>query len=97
MACYFLSESAQNDIISIRNYTIEKWGNTQADKYLSQLEKRLEWLAKQPALGQKRNEIKDGYVSFPEGRHIIFYRITERGMEVMGVIHQSEDIDTHLV
>jgi len=97
MACYLLSESAQNDVVSIRNYTRETWGKTQAEKYLSHLEQRLEWLAQNPFLGRRRDEIKKGYFSFPEGRHIIFYRATERGIEVMGVIHQSEDIDFTLV
>ncbi len=95
MAHYLLSESAQQDIISIRNYTMDTWGKAQARKYLTLLEQRLEWLADNPALGTKRNEVKEGYISFPEGRHIIFYRIAESGIEVMGVIHQSEDIDTH--
>jgi toxin ParE1/3/4 len=95
MAHYLLSESAQQDIISIRNYTMETWGKAQTGKYLNLLEQRLEWLANEPALGKKRNEVKEGYISFPEGRHIIFYRIAENGIEVMGVIHQSEDIDIH--
>jgi toxin ParE1/3/4 len=96
MASYLLSESAQRDIISIRNYTMDTWGQAQTSKYLTQLEQRLEWLANNPALGKQRNEVKEGYLSFPEGRHIIFYRIAAGGIEVMGVIHQSEDIDTHL-
>ncbi len=95
MAHYLLSESAQQDIISIRNYTMERWGKAQTDKYLSLLEQRLEWLANNSILGKQRDEIKEGYISFPEGRHIIFYRVTESGIEVMGVIHQSEDIDAH--
>jgi len=95
MGSYFLSESAQNDVISIRDYTIDTWGEAQTSKYLSQLEQRLEWLAENPALGKKRDEVKNGYISFSEGRHIIFYRIAERGIEVMGIIHQSEDIDVH--
>jgi toxin ParE1/3/4 len=96
MASYLLSESAQRDIISIRNYTMDTWGKTQTGKYLTQLEQRLEWLANNSALGTQRNEVKEGYLSFPEGRHIIFYRVAACGIEVMGVVHQSEDIDTHL-
>jgi len=95
MADYLLSEAAQQDIISIRDYTMDTWGKEQTSKYLDQLEKRFEWLANQPALGKKRNEVKEGYLSFPEGRHVIFYRVDKRGIEVIGVIHQSEDIDTY--
>ena len=95
MAHYLLSESAQQDIISIRNYTMERWGKEQTSKYLGLLEQRLEWLANNPALGKERDEVEKGYISFPEGRHIIFYRIAESGVEVMSIIHQSEDIDAH--
>jgi len=95
MTCYVLSEAAQNDIISIQNYTLDTWGRAQTDKYLSKLEQRLEWLAKNQQLGKQRDDIKCGYMSFPEGRHIIFYRIAEHGIEVMGIVHQSEDIDVH--
>jgi len=95
MAHYLLSESAQQDISSIRDYTMETWGKGQTRKYLTLLEQRLEWLANNPALGNQRNEVKEGYISFPEGRHIIFYRMAKSGIEVLGIIHQSEDIDTH--
>jgi len=95
MVDYLLSDAAQQDIISIRDYTMDTWGKEQTSTYLAQLEKRFEWLANQPALGKKRDEIKKSYISFPEGRHVIFYRMTKRGIEVIGVIHQSEDIDTY--
>jgi len=95
MADYLFSDAAQQDIISIRDYTMDTWGKEQTSTYLAQLEKRFEWLANQPALGKKRDEIKKGYISFPEGRHVIFYRMAKRDIEVIGVIHQSEDIDTY--
>ncbi len=95
MARYLLSESAQQDILSIRDYTVDTWGETQAATYLDQMEHRLEWLADNPALGKKRHDIKEGYISFPEGRHIIFYRVAGDAIEVMGIIHQSEDTDMH--
>jgi len=61
-----------------------------------QLKQRLEWLAENPALGKSRDDVKEGYISFPEGRHVIFYRMAEGCIEVIGIVHQSEDIDTHL-
>ena len=96
MANYVLSELAQQDIISIRDYTMDTWGQEQVSKYLSQLEQRFEWLAENPKSGKKREHIKEGYRSYPEGRHVIFYRITEGGVEIIGVIHQSEDVEQRL-
>jgi len=93
---YLLSQAAQQDTVSIRDYTMDTWGEEQTSIYLAQLEKRLEWLATNPELGKKRDEVKEGYRSYPEGRHIIFYRISKSGIEIIGVIHQSEDVDAHL-
>lgn len=95
MGNYELSGLAQQDIISIRDYTKDTWGQTQCHKYISQLQRRFECLADSPNLGKKRNDVKEGYLSYPEGRHIIFYRITEGGIEVIAVPHQSEDIERH--
>lgn len=95
MARFLLSEAAQQDILSIRNYTRETWGAAQTSLYLSELKQRLEWLAENPALGKKRDEIKEGYHSFPQGRHIIFYRLCKDDIEVIGIVHLSEDIDAH--
>lgn len=96
MAKYLLSELARQDIISIRDYTMDTWGEEQASKYLSQLEQRFEWLAENPEAGKNRDDVKKEYRSYPEGRHVIFYRIREDLVEVLGVVHQSEDIEYHL-
>ena len=95
MANYVLSELAQQDIISIRDYTMDTWGQEQVSKYLSQLEQRLEWLAENSKAGREREDVREGYRSYPEGSHAIFYRIMENGIEVIGLIHQSEDIEHH--
>ncbi len=96
MVNYLLSAIAQQDIISIRDYTMDTWGEEQVSTYLSQLEQRFEWLAQNPRSGKKRDDVKEGYRSFQEGRHVIFYRISEVGIEVIGIPHQSEDIEHHL-
>ena len=96
MANYLLSELARQDIISIRDYTMDTWGQEQVSKYLSQLEHRFEWLTENSKAGKKREDVKEGYRSYPEESHVIFYRITENGIEIIGVIHQSEDIEQHL-
>ncbi|HDN95303.1 MAG TPA: type II toxin-antitoxin system RelE/ParE family toxin [Nitrospirae bacterium] len=96
MVNYLLSAIARQDIISIRDYTMDTWGEEQVSTYLSQLEQRFEWLAQNPRSGKKRDDVKEGYRSFQEGRHVIFYRISEVGIEVIGIPHQSEDIEHHL-
>ena len=40
--------------------------------------------------------MKEGYRSFPQGRHVVFYVIASAGIEVIGIVHQSVDVDAHL-
>lgn len=72
---YNLTLQAENDLKEIWHYTVDRWNQEQADKYGEQLEQRLQWLAENPMLGRPRNEIKQGYRSFNEGKHLIFYRV----------------------
>ncbi len=96
MKRYILSPEAKTDIASIRKYTTQQWGNAQTDKYTLQLRERLRWLADNPMLGMSRDEIKEGYRSFKEGSHIIFYRVAGSAIEIIGIPHQNMDIEQNL-
>ncbi len=68
----------------------------QTDKYILQLRKRVQWLTDNPMLGRTRDEIKEGYRSFREGSHVIFYRTTGDAIEIIGILHQNMDIEQNL-
>ena len=92
MDSYSLRELARSDLEAIWLYTFREWGVEQADSYLQSLFSRFSWLAENPALGRKRDDIKTGYFCFPEGRHLIFYIIKNNTIDIIGVPHQSMDI-----
>ena len=56
------------------------------------LDRRFHWLAENPALGRPRPDVKEGYFSYPEGRHVIFYLIREGGIDIIGIPHQRMDV-----
>ena len=89
---YSLRQQAQDDLESIWFYSFQEWGAEQADQYIRMLLARFTWLSDNPQLGKQRTEIKPGYYCFPEGRHLIFYRITQDGIDIIGIPHQSMDI-----
>ncbi len=93
---YALRELARADLEAIWIYTVEQWGGEQAERYLQGLFDCFEELAANPRLGRERDDVKAGYRSFPQGRHVVFYLIALAGIEVIGVVHQSADVDTHL-
>jgi len=92
---YELTLLAENDLENIFDYTIDQWGEQQATDYTNKLFKRFEWLAENSNLGKKRDEVSEGYLSYFEESHTIFFRETNGGIEILGIPHQSEDIEHH--
>ncbi len=92
---YKLTQSAELDMEEIFNYSIEEHGVNQAENYTNKLYNRFEWLVDNLKLGTDRDEIKEGYKSYFEGKHTIFYREVVEGIEIIGIPHQSEDIEKH--
>ena len=89
---YALHQQAQDDLEAIWIYSYREWGVEQAEQYARSLLSRFTWLSENPQLGKQRTEIKPGYYCFPEGMHLIFYKITQDGINIIGVPHQNMDI-----
>lgn len=95
-SAYALRELARADLEAIWVYTVEQWGLKQAERYLKGLFACLDELAANPRIGRERDDVKAGYRSFPQGRHVVFYVIASAGIEVIGIVHQSADVASHL-
>lgn len=89
---YRLTPRAANDLDDIADYTIQKWGENQANDYLGALVGRFESLAVNPTLGRNRDDVHPGYRSFPEGHHIIFYTVHDDYIAIIGIPHKSMDV-----
>ena len=96
MPKFKLSPAARADLKNIGQHTKEKWGINQRNRYLAGLDDRFQWLADNPMLGRSRDEVKEGYRSFNEGSHAIFYRVAGSDIEIVGIPHQSMDVEQHL-
>ncbi|WP_040551485.1 type II toxin-antitoxin system RelE/ParE family toxin [Rheinheimera nanhaiensis] len=89
---YRVTLRARDDLLNIACYTESLWGKKQRDIYLKQLEKRFAWLAENPLLGKHRTDIQQGYYSFPQGQHVIFYLVGQNVIDIIGVLHQQMDV-----
>ncbi|WP_252177141.1 type II toxin-antitoxin system RelE/ParE family toxin [Endozoicomonas sp. 4G] len=83
---------ARDDLRNIGRYTLRTWGKTQRNHYLKSIEARFHWLAENPQLGKYRADISEGYFSFPEGQHVIFYMIGSNFIDIIGVLHKEMDV-----
>jgi toxin ParE1/3/4 len=70
-----LSRKAKADLKSIALYTEREWGREQRNRYILQFDHCFHLLGEKPNLGQRCDEISPGYRQYPQGRHIIFYRL----------------------
>ena len=89
---YGLSKSAENDLLEIWDYTAQTWGQAQADRYLFRLEKRFLDLAMNPMRGKSCSDLDLEYLSYHEGRHLIFYRSFEDLIAIARILHERMDI-----
>ena len=83
---------ARDDIRKIWRYTLDQWNEEQADSYIRALNDKIQQLSAHPKLGKARRDIAKGYYCSPSQSHLIFYRITDTAIEIIGVPHQQMDI-----
>jgi toxin ParE1/3/4 len=66
-----------------------------AAQYMNILKQKCDLLAQTPTIGVCREEYYSLY-KFPVGNYLIFYRITETGIEVIRILHGARDIQNIL-
>lgn len=84
---YRVTLRAQQDLMNIGRYTLEKWGKGQRNLYLNAIEKRFKLIAENPYMGRHRPDVKKGYYSYIQGVHVIFYLIQKNGIDIIGIPH----------
>ncbi|WP_119273623.1 type II toxin-antitoxin system RelE/ParE family toxin [Taklimakanibacter deserti] len=92
---YKLSPLAEADLENIWLYTFQRWSLEQADSYHAAIVSAFEGLA----AGTKRGRtvsIREGYFKYSVGSHLVFYKLSDTGIDVVRVLHQRMDIDSHL-
>lgn len=81
-------------------HTLEQWGREQCARYVQELDKQFHALAARPKKGKLRPELAENLRSFPQGRHIIYYR-AQTGKNapkivIIGILHARMDPVTHV-
>ncbi|MBW8882150.1 MAG: type II toxin-antitoxin system RelE/ParE family toxin [Asticcacaulis sp.] len=95
-AGYILSPLARRDLEDIWTYTRDKWSRRQADVYLKDMLLAITGLADGNRIGISADDIRSGYWKHWTGSHVIFYRRTQNGVDVVRILHQNMDVNAHL-
>jgi len=91
MPSYRLTQAADNDVVSILEYTIETFGVEQAVTYRDGLIRTFEFIAEFPKVARERLEIDPPVRAHPYKSHIVIYIIEGDDVLVLGVRHGRED------
>ncbi|MDP4536882.1 type II toxin-antitoxin system RelE/ParE family toxin [Alkalimonas collagenimarina] len=87
---------AKDDLKTIYQFSVARWGQARADKYLEQLKERFRLLLEQPMLGHERSELITAVRSSPVESHTIFYRITINQIHIIRILHCRQDPNRYL-
>ena len=95
MPSFRLTARAIEDLKSIGRFTEGKWGREQRNRYLTMLDSCFHTISDQPGIGSACDNIRKGYRKYHAGRHLVFYREDDKYIEIIRILHDSMDIESH--
>ena len=91
-----ISRQADNDLVSISQYTSAEFGESKARKYRDHLKGCFDALLTNPHLGRSAEELAPGLRRIRQQAHVVFYLPTEEEVLIVRVLHHSMDFERHL-
>jgi toxin ParE1/3/4 len=97
VAGFRLSRRAESDLMEIARYTLERWGEDQAIRYIDDLEACCKQLASNPDLSRPCDDVRPGLCRMEHGRHVVFYRKGAGGILVLRILHERMLPERHSI
>jgi len=92
-----LSSRAERDFKAIQRYTLKTYGEKQVWIYIGMLKEGMRKLEENPGLyGHTRSDIPKTYRAYKIGEHSLIYRIEDRTVYLIAILHGSMDFSSHL-
>ena len=93
-AAVFVTDAAEADLLDIRAYTEEMWGEAQWLTYYREMLRTFERIAIHPLSGRSRERFAPGLRSVPFREHVIFYLPMEGGgATIQRVLHGAQNAE----
>lgn len=91
-----LTPAALADLRSIRDYTLERWGEAQEAAYLDRMWEKFEALLADSAPYRFRPDLFPGCQIAAEGKHVILFCVNKSTLQIVRVLHSAMDFKRHL-
>ena len=82
---------ARQDLIKIWTH-VAAHDSVAADTVLDRIDEACQRIARHPAMGPAREDIRPGLRYMVVGAYLVLYRITDDGIEVVRVVHGRRDL-----
>ena len=94
---YIVSIKAQEDLVSIWNYTFDTWSERQPDVCYDKIIKTFESICKDSRFDRDYNDIDEDLLGYPVEKHIVFFkRHIDSLVEIVRVLHSGMDIKNRI-
>lgn len=93
---YKLALRAREDMEDVWLYSLHAWGTEQTNRYVDDLTNAFEFLVDSPKAGISCENIRPGYRKYAVFRHVIYYRETGYGIEIVRVLQDRMLARRHL-
>lgn len=93
---YRLYPKAIDDLEGIYLYSVNEFGIQRTEDYISAIESSFQYLADDPLISRKCDYVNSNLRAFNVGSHVIFLKITDYGIVIIRILHQSMDFNRHL-
>ncbi len=88
MADYKLARRAEDDLLGIYLYGIERFGEAQAERYHAGLSACFALLASRPRIGRLAPSIAPGIRRHEHGSHVVLYEEVEDDIVILALVHR---------
>ena len=87
---------AGEDIKKIWLYSLKNWGKKQAVFYINVIDQVIVSLASHPEKGLSIDYVRENYRLIHCQKHFIIYRIGKSNIEIVRVLGERMDVESHL-
>ena len=91
-----LTDAAVADLRSIREYTVERWGEEQEVRYLDAMWQKFEEIQADPTRWRFREDLFPKCQIAAQGRHVVLFCIQGQVLQIVRILHGAMDHARHI-
>ena len=91
-----LTPQARSDLAEIHDWTWFRFGQKQADNYVSEIAESFRLVADNPGLARDAGNFREGLKKIVAGTYIVFMRCNPKTVIIVRILHCAMDHRKHL-